>query len=160
VDLARETRKQSRRHFQEDIAKRIKKAKSFSIKPNEAIDHLQKELLSVTQGHHGKEIKRFHFDKDIFKIWDLRKEGKRSIEIIQQMWPKEYEEECISDDYEQNKKWEEVVREYQDQGFESEEARDKAYYEAYGSSSGCNKLYMRVKDKLDIMERWFQRMND
>jgi hypothetical protein len=105
---------------------------------------------------------RLRPDEEVFKVWDLNEKGKSSKKIIKQLWPEEYDRECkegtpMKWETDQSKKYQELGEKYRDQGVE--EWHEKAHTEVYGlDSSGCIKLYMRVKDKLEKMGKLQKRV--
>ena len=92
---------------------------------------------------------KFHADKDIFRVWDLHKEGKSATEIIKKLWPEEYQKGVGQDEDALEKKYKELFKRYGDE--------ERAYNETYGTSGGDNiKLYVRVGDKKKKMRKMFQ----
>ncbi|MBC8460532.1 MAG: hypothetical protein H8D67_21315 [Deltaproteobacteria bacterium] len=124
---------------------------------------------------------RLRPDEEIFKVWDLSEDLKKTKDkktkdkktknkdeltliqkIIKQLWPEEYDRECkegspMKLEAEKKKKYQELAKKYRSQGVE--EWNEKAFNEVYGlDSSGCIKLYMRVKDKLEKMRKLQRRV--
>jgi len=110
---------------------------------------------------------RLRPDEEIFKVWDLKETGKSSKEIIKQLWPEKYDQECKEGssakwEADKQKKYQELAGKYRNQGVN--EWDEKAFNEVYNSdssnldSSGCIKLYMRVKDKLEKMRKLQRRV--
>ena len=135
----------------------------------------------VDWGRKIREIEdtRFHFKNldQVYRVWDLHIKGKPPIEIIKELWPEEYKRKCLENSisgearesreasaalYEKDMKFRKLREEYEKQGLLNYEM--KAFTDIYGDedepSSGCIKLYVRVKDSLNRMEVLFQRMRD
>lgn len=93
---------------------------------------------------------------EAYKVWDLRDEGKEPKEIIQELWPEEYERQSSNNDFVLNAKFEELRDQYKKEG--KENWFESAYNEVYGDTgpSGTNKLYQRVADMLKRMEGLFK----
>jgi hypothetical protein len=97
----------------------------------------------------------------IFKVWDLHKEGKNPIEIIKEVWPDEFKKEHRSSDVYKKEEFNRRVKELKSQG--NKDPFEKVRQEIYGddewngsTASGMIKLFMRVRDMLKRMEELIQ----
>lgn len=102
-------------------------------------------------------------DEEIFKVWELNQQGKSKTEIIKRLWPKEYKEATAEQGSAKDKLYEKRIQELlREKGEIPDEENNKIHREIYGeNSNGSNekiKLYQRVNDKLETMEKWFQRV--
>jgi hypothetical protein len=122
--------------------------------------------------HLGITGTKFKPNYDMFKVWDLYKQGKTRTDIIRGVWPDEYKQECGDDssktEEERDRLFSDLQQKYNKQGVKDWE--EKAYQEAYGerdedmrpvegSESGKIRFFMRVRDSLRRMERLFGRFN-
>ena len=84
--------------------------------------------------------------------WDLHRQGKTDTEIIKALWPKDYAERVGDDIYDQEKKYIQLLDQYEREGDPDPQAR--AWREAYGvGKSGLGGLHVRVEDKVRRMKK-------
>jgi hypothetical protein len=96
---------------------------------------------------------RFQIDEDMYKVYDLYKAGRSHAEIIKEIWPDEFGDNG-RDEYASDDKYHKLSQKYRKQGVADWE--DRAYNEVYGKTEQI-RLYMRVRDKLNRMEKQFDK---
>lgn len=100
-------------------------------------------------------IQRFP-NEETLRVWDMKIKGQSNKEIIQEVWPNDYNKEFGSlDDSQRDELYKELFTKYSKQGLN--DATDKAYNEAYGGpGSGKICLFVRVDDRVKRMEEIFK----
>lgn len=98
--------------------------------------------------------------EESLEVWDMKIKGLSHKDIIQQVWPDEYNREFGSlSDSQRDKLYEELINKYRKEGIKNYDER--AWAEAYSSESGESesgkaRLYMRVGDKVKRMVEIFK----
>jgi hypothetical protein len=100
----------------------------------------------------GPQDKRHTGKMECWQVYDMIKEGRTHTEIIERMWPDEYQKGIDEGDSKIKKEYQKLVEKYRKQGLEN--FHERAYQETHGKCEGSLlKLYVRVRDNKIKAER-------